>query len=373
MYAQFVQAPMPQQQQQLQQQQQYMPFGPGIGGGVDYGGHRPSPSGASLKRVLHGPLEDKPLVSLIITICGGSSYDDLFRSIPQLAPSGRVSVFSAKPDAIPALRCVLAGDSAPPGSDEIAETIRKEVASIEPSAVVLNFECCSSCSRETFPSPEDTFPLIKVALDKGFMVMLSDFAVKALIAQWDEVCLGPNPFTKVGEFADSFDLAFDTNTLLHCASSQLQRVGELCENGKASLHALGGTIAFDVKPDLSPCDAYGLDVLTVATRLGGTGLERGGRSHVGDFKGTVGHAVLSYPSGGKLLLSCGHWVELSRLDVSVESVLKTASKTWGEAYSEQISTELKSASSSEDRERVVQMYAQRMVQQTSPCAYSSFS
>eukprot|EP01113_Clastostelium_recurvatum_P022898 TRINITY_DN2740_c0_g1_i1.p1 TRINITY_DN2740_c0_g1~~TRINITY_DN2740_c0_g1_i1.p1 ORF type:complete len:127 (+),score=17.09 TRINITY_DN2740_c0_g1_i1:51-431(+) len=97
MYAQFVQAPMPQQQQQLQQQQQYMPFGPGIGGGVDYGGHRPSPSGASLKRVLHGPLEDKPLVSLIITICGGSSYDDLFRSIPQLAPSGRVSVFSAKP------------------------------------------------------------------------------------------------------------------------------------------------------------------------------------------------------------------------------------------------------------------------------------
>ncbi len=36
------------------------------------------------------------------------------------------------------------------------------------------------------------------------MVMFSDFSLKALINQWDESKLGPNPFKKVGETSSPF-------------------------------------------------------------------------------------------------------------------------------------------------------------------------
>jgi hypothetical protein len=36
------------------------------------------------------------------------------------------------------------------------------------------------------------------------MVMCSDFSLKALIGNWNENLLGPNPFIKIGEFGESF-------------------------------------------------------------------------------------------------------------------------------------------------------------------------
>jgi hypothetical protein len=36
--------------------------------------------------------------------------------------------------------------------------------------------------------------------------MLSDFSLKALIAEWDEKLLGPNPFVKVAEYGGNFTL-----------------------------------------------------------------------------------------------------------------------------------------------------------------------
>ncbi len=35
-------------------------------------------------------------------------------------------------------------------------------------------------------------------IDKKFLCMFSDFSLKALIGQWDQSILGPNPFKKVG-------------------------------------------------------------------------------------------------------------------------------------------------------------------------------
>ena len=47
-------------------------------------------------------------------------------------------------------------------------------------------------------------------VNTGFMVMCSDFSLKALIGLWDESLLGPNPFVKAGEFSTKFTLKFDT-------------------------------------------------------------------------------------------------------------------------------------------------------------------
>jgi len=34
----------------------------------------------------------------------------------------------------------------------------------------------------------------------------------------------------------------------------------------------------------------------------------------------AGHCVLTYPNGGHLLTSCGHWLELTHIDVTNEKV-----------------------------------------------------
>jgi len=41
-------------------------------------------------------------------------------------------------------------------------------------------------------------------------------------------------------------------------------------------------------------------------------------------KGTIGHVMVTYKSGGIMILSAGHWVELSRLDVNFENLERVA-------------------------------------------------
>ena len=43
-------------------------------------------------------------------------------------------------------------------------------------------------------------------IDKGHMIMFSDFSLKALIAEWDPKILGPNPFVSITEFGGQFRL-----------------------------------------------------------------------------------------------------------------------------------------------------------------------
>src|SRR2546425_1060098 len=43
----------------------------------------------------------KPIVSVIVTICGGSSYDNLYQTVPQKAPEGgRISMYAINPSAL---------------------------------------------------------------------------------------------------------------------------------------------------------------------------------------------------------------------------------------------------------------------------------
>merc|ERR1719420_1676927 len=109
-------------------------------------------------------------------------------------------------------------------------------------------------------------------LHRGHMVMCSDFSLKALIKQWSEPHLGPNPFVKIGEFSDRFSLHFDAGVLRACPSAQLAKVGEMSEDGCVEVGALGCTLAFTVDSRRASTDAYSLQVLTVATGMSGVSL-----------------------------------------------------------------------------------------------------
>eukprot|EP00128_Syssomonas_multiformis_P015201 Colp12_sorted_trinity150504_noHs@12780 len=206
------------------------------------------------------------------------------------------------------------------------------------------------------------------------MVMFGDFSLKALISSWKEEVLGPNPFIKANEFTGSFTIEFDPNHLAGCPSAQLQKVGELCANGVATLHALGGTICYTVDRKKTDHNKYKLDVLTVATKQGELTFKEWEHPlcKIKEHEGAAGHVALTYPSGGILLTSSGHWIELAQLDTTLDNIIKSAAKQYGEAYAEQMKTELSTAPP-EMQQQKMQMYASRAVQSAAPCSYTPLS
>jgi len=205
--------------------------------------------------------------------------------------------------------------------------------------------------------------------------MCSDFSLKALINQWCERRLGPNPFVQVGEFGGQMRLQFDPQTLMACPSTQLKMLGEICgAYGAATLHAMPTTIAFGVDSSKLDTSAYSLQVLTVATEMSGINVETLPERLVcetGGHCGACGHAILTYPSGGALLVSAGHWIDLTKLNVSEERLLQVVAATYGDSRSADVSSQICALPpGSVARRNAVQFISSTMIQSSPPCSIS---
>lgn len=324
-------------------------------------------------------LKDKPsdpnltLSAVVVTIRQGNSYDPMFQQVPQEGVQGTyVMTYQITGSVKPVLDALKGGMVE---ERSAIQALVRDIRSVAQSSVVFNWECCEQCARETFGSPEEseaTLDFIEYLLHEGHMVMCSDFSLKALIKQWCPRRLGPNPFVKVGEFGGTMHLKFDPVRVAECPSQQLQKAGQLSESGSATIHAMPSTIVYTVDQNVGMGERYDLEVLTVATCSSRWELPASRICTIGDNKGTAGHVLLSYASDdhppGLLLTSAGHWVELVKLDnVSEERLLQTAARTYGEAYSLNWATSMRSAPTPELRSQLCQSFAQQMVQQSSPC------
>lgn len=336
-----------------------------------------SPNGGAIRK-MHSDADVKPnatLVSLVVTINeSGSSYDELFTRVPQKVGEGeRAATYAAVGVSPEALRQLVEMREAAPicQTQPDAAALAADLAAVEPCSVVFNWECCDGCEGDKFRTCTGTspVPLVAYLLSQGFMVMVSDFSLGALIQSWDASLLGPNPFVKVGEFDTKLTLRFDPTALAGCDdSAQLQVLGELCATGEATVHALGGTKAYVVDPAVRPND---VTVLTIATELG----ERPAASfvsgkphlltHIGQHAGLAGHAIVRFDGGGRLLTACPHWVELSRLDADEAQVLAVAEERYGTTYSAQLRAEFEACGADVDKRKAASnMRACEFVQQS---------
>lgn len=333
-----------------------------------------------LQKINQNDDQSLPILSVIVTFRSGESYDNLFNQVKQVPPEGgRITLYEANLDNIDKLYSYLSLEES---LDKISdETLRKtvsellhEMSDIESDCVLFNFECCSGCGSETFSKKDATMKMVKLILDKGSMVMFSDFAVKALINEWDEQLLGSNPFIKLGECHSSIYLAFKPEKLINSPSAQLKMVGELSKKGECHIHALSGTIVFGVDMRKADNAKYDLDILTIATKTQGCNIHSEKNKdylyEIDNKSGAVGHAFIKYKSSnGILLLSAGHWIELSKLDVDVSKLEYMAEKAGGEYYNQMMN--IKSSKVSE-KEKFTQYekLANKYVQQSTPCNYS---
>eukprot|EP00927_Polykrikos_kofoidii_P062165 TRINITY_DN56987_c0_g1_i1.p1 TRINITY_DN56987_c0_g1~~TRINITY_DN56987_c0_g1_i1.p1 ORF type:complete len:551 (-),score=78.29 TRINITY_DN56987_c0_g1_i1:59-1711(-) len=322
--------------------------------------------------------EDAPLGAVIVTIAEGGSYDRIFQDVPQLGEGGTAVVtYTATFSDLEKIKRRLergAGSRRFPAAEEAdgdLEQLAQDMGEVDKESVLFNWECCSGCSGHhpnvgTFGrATAVTMQLTRLLLDRGHMVMFSDFSLKALIQEWDEALLGPNPFEQLGTCMGRLKLRFDPAELLVCPSSQLSKVGNLCEEGSADLHAIADTIVFGVvQAHADAARAAGHYELQQLTRAQAEGRE----------DETAGHVLLTYAqSGGRLLTSAGHWMELSNLGgVSEERLIQAAVQSYGMQYAESIRVQLASCTDTASRQQVSQSLAQQYVQQSAPCSYSSY-
>jgi len=339
-------------------------------------------------------LEDK-LVGVIVTIFEGSSYDEMFREVrPTTVPGERISTYSLACSDVGQLHTFLAAMASMPEGDSVWRCLVEDVRAVPSDSVVFNWECCQGCGDHAFPcsgglrgfrtalprmstaSPSATMQFMGFALRSGFTVMCSDFSLKSLIHEWSEEHLGPNPFLQVGTCDQRFCLEFVAAELQgEEVPQQLQVVGELCaDKGKARVTALADTILYTVNPVRTATALYDLKVLTVVTdyfpdrREGPIQEEAKCVIGHGDTQrtGLAGHVTLTYAEGGQLVTSMGHWIELTRLDASVESLMRAAAHNFGTGEFTKIQREYQEKGSAEEQSLYVQEACLKLVTQSAP-------
>ncbi|CAE7839614.1 unnamed protein product, partial [Symbiodinium microadriaticum] len=175
--------------------------------------------------------------------------------------------------------------------------------------------------------------LLSYLLSHSHVAMFGDFSLKALIKDWNEPVLGKCPLVNLGETSNSLRLEFSASALLECPNAQLQNVGNMCESGVATVHTMACTIVFGVDQSVLPLTEgiYNLEILTVVTNSNKSISSVHPISGNAVIVGTAGHVVLRYASGGTVLVSAGHWIELSNLSgVDEDVVLRNYDAQMGE-------------------------------------------
>lgn len=342
------------------------------------------PNNNLITRLFYDSMEKEfPVVSVIFTFFSGCSYDKLYSTSKQQAPDGtRVACYQVDLDRIDEFYTKLTDEAI---NDEIFNEVRENL-NIEPDCVLFNFECCSGCQQSVktvsnnfyggniskkvtnnmknlgftsskssstlnsitdignkdnygFRQKNAISKLLNYCITKGYYVMFGDFSVKAIINDWDDGVLGPNPFVKLGECNNIINLSFDSDKLKECESNQMRIVGELCRDGKASIHCMSGTIVFGLDKISSDNSMYKISILTKAET--NCHIDIDSKFKIDD-KYSIGHASLKYSSGSVFFFSSGHWIDLKDINVDLKDLKKVVQNNLGVSnniYSELISYE----------------------------------
>jgi hypothetical protein len=124
-----------------------------------------------------------------------------------------------------------------------------------------------------------------------------------------------------------------------------------------------------------PPPLYDLDILTIACSFEQSRLVQDFDDfrllRKGNYSGYAGHVMLTYrQSQGRLLVSNGHWIELSHIDLDEAHAVLVLQQQFGDDYARQVRLDLGSTSNEEERQQVLQQSVRQLIQSTVPCAYS---
>mmetsp|Transcript_6919 Transcript_6919/g.7964 ORF Transcript_6919/g.7964 Transcript_6919/m.7964 type:complete len:410 (-) Transcript_6919:37-1266(-) len=379
--------------------------------------------------------EEDEIASVVVTISESGSYDELFKKVPQESELGKIVVYHVSTGTIldnllTVLRdgTISERDCSDEKQREVLLRLQEQCEEAGHDAVCFNFECCGGYSASGFHTCKHSHLELTSFLVKeyGCLTMFSDFSLMALIKDWDSKKLGPNPFAQIGTFSGSFRIGFDPSILKASASAQLEAVGELCDDGDgkgtATVEALSGTILYTITKQasenadlcLNAQEAkvkkklpYEVQVLSVAEMVCSEGFTETKIEETrqkkdlsilstAGFRGLAGHVAITYPPSersiaaaneanaaleegeepeepvrGVILASCGHWIELMKVDASMDRLLKVAGEEYGvnSPRWQQMKNELETCDEEERSDRM-QEYSKQWIQTRAPASYN---
>lgn len=260
---------------------------------------------------------------------------------------------------------------------------------IDKKNIVFNFECCGCLLGHEFPKNDQykhaILQFISVFVRQGYTMVFADFSVFTLIKNWTacsktslaSMLLGECPFIVNPTKCNSqMVLKYSVDELIGCPIPQLQTLGKLSEKGQVHLHALSGTIVFGRKEVEN--QPYTVNVYTTVTQFDGMKYDAQSETSINTAimcsaigitdVGFIGHAVVTYPDGGKIIVSAGHFAELTKIHTS-SARLTTMIDDFPEHMRERYTTTLNSANQmfGEAQENVYSSLASEMLRTTSGC------
>lgn len=127
------------------------------------------------------------MAGIIVSFRSGASYDNLFSSVKQESKEGSIVLtYLAHSKDSKDIVEVLSGEYRNVGlaARELAGEVERLTEKCS-ACVVLNWECSSGFSNEKFGENDKyIFQLLEMAIKRGYLVMFSDFSLKALIKNW---------------------------------------------------------------------------------------------------------------------------------------------------------------------------------------------
>jgi hypothetical protein len=83
-------------------------------------------------------------------------------------------------------------------------------------------------------------------------------------------------------------------------------------------------------------------------------------------RGMAGHVTLTYGSGGQLVTSMGHWIELTRINTSLDGIMRVAAHNFGQGELQELQEDMACQQTDLDREVCVQKWAKSHISKSVP-------
>ena len=160
--------------------------------------------------------------------------------------------------------------------DQVPQLIEKLLSGEFLEHHILNFDCCGGCSecghnQWVFNSEEISYncmQLIEMGLQRGWTIYISDFALKAFISGYNlNSNLGECPFimNHPSHSGGSINIEFRTDISYDGPFEQLRLLTEPSNNiGTAQIELVGGTIIFELNPEIIQRNAHRYTINTQA-------------------------------------------------------------------------------------------------------------
>lgn len=145
----------------------------------------------------------------------------------------------------------------------------------------------------------------------------------------------------------------------------------MAEQGRCNVVAAGGTIVYTVDSHVKS-ETYDLQILTVVPNIFGLNLPDNHVCKITDeIQGVAGHVLLTFKSGGHILTSMGHWIELMKIDTSEKKLFEVAEKQFGATKAAEMKMEYSNMNATQQK-AYISNNAVNFVQNQAPCSNMAY-